>query len=92
MRTSFIHFFGEVYNKKDSEIGVESPRTAPIDIYVDPNQVVAVREYLDGDEMKPNGSVIYLKSGEDFWVEDSTSVALDRLEIYAARHEGTVTK
>lgn len=83
----FVHFFGEVYDKKAQDLGVDEPKSAPIDIYINPDQIEAIRENVDLDGEKSDGAVIYLKSGTNFWVEEEANDIIDRLLITVQYHE-----
>lgn len=85
----FIHFYGEVYDKEKEDLGVTKSERITIDIYIEKSSVIAVRECIadEGDDV--HGSMIYLLSGENFWVEDIAEVAMQRLGILYQKNERT---
>lgn len=74
----FHWFKGEATNNKSKEsfekygvhIGNEKDQFYPINIMIDLNEVEAIRDYVEGETPKRNGSIIYLKSKENFWVKE----------------------
>lgn len=90
--SEFIHFYGEVFDKDKEDLGITKPDRIAIDIYVQKETVIAVRESIadDGDDV--HGSMIYLISGENFWVEDIAEVAMQKLGILFQKNERITIK
>lgn len=75
----FVCFWGEAVRKSREDLGIEEDGV-PMKILILPSSVVCIRESFD-DEEKPKGSVIYLSSGENYWVEDDLMIAAEKLNI-----------
>jgi hypothetical protein len=88
--SDFILFYGEAINKQDQELGVETPRSTPMKLILQSTAVVCIRESF-GEEMQDDGSIIYLSSGESFWVEEDLAIVADKLGIKVI-DEGTTIK
>lgn len=87
----FIHFFGAVLDSKAEDLGIGSSDPLPVDVYIMPDRVEAVRENI-GDDGNPDGSIIYTFSRESFYVEDSPEEAMFKLGIMADKRERTIIK
>lgn len=90
--SEFIHFYGEVFDKDKQDLGIAKPDRLSIDIYVQKDKIIAVRESIadEGDDV--HGSMIYLISGENFWVEDIAEVAMNKLGILFHKNERITIK
>lgn len=80
MSKIFLHFFGEVENVKERDMGIEKPSRLPVDIYIDPTTVISVNETIN-DDGEIEGCTIGISSGGMFWVSDSTKTVLNRCGI-----------
>jgi len=88
----FVHFFGEVVDKDKENLGISKPERISIDIYIEPSSVVAVRESIADDGDNVDGSIVYLNSGEGFWVEDIAEESLRKLGMYFRKNERITVK
>lgn len=91
--TEFVMFYGEAIDKRQQEMGVENVKGVPMKILVNPSNVIAIREAFEGD-FELSGSVIYLTSGEDFWVEDDIATVANKLnkKVVKVADEGIAIK
>lgn len=80
MSKIFIHFFGEVENVKERDMGLEKPTRLPVDIYIDQATVISVNEAIN-DDGEVQGCTIGLSSGGMFWVSDDAKSVLTRCGI-----------
>lgn len=79
----FVSFFGEAVLKEHQDLGMDDIEGIPMKILIRPSSVVSLRESFD-EAQNPKGSVIYISSGESFWVEDDVMSVTEKLNIKIA--------
>lgn len=73
----FVRFDGEVFDKDKAEMGIDCDK-APVNLYIDVDRVICVRDDYDDDGY--NGCVIYMDSGENFWTPEETEEVLKKID------------
>lgn len=79
--SKFLELVGVVVKTADIDMGLEKPDEQRVGLAVKPAEIYAVREGVTDVDIP--GCVIYLKSGETFWVTATFKQVLDMIDTWA---------
>lgn len=69
----------EMVDKRAEELGIDFS-DMPISLCIDVDSVCAIRDSLN-DNAEPNGTVLYMQSGESFWTSLPMQELIERIQI-----------